>query len=271
MSREPPPPQHARTTSVHLPVGPARDRAGQSPRSPSLSGALGPFGMGLSQSPTQRGPLPATLGPQAAGGGASPPIYTRGASSGDSRDLRAPSPKRWSPRSRLRFPTRSSRCFSSFLRSASAGRTGERDRWGRADTGRSEGGLAGPRDARPPGFPDPRPSPPQALTAGVFEVQILSFGPGPGPGAPRPPCDARGPCRLFFRVCLKPGVSQEAAESLCALGAALSTRGPVYAEQPGAPAAALPPPSGLVRVPFRDAWPVSPTPTPRPPSLDLCP
>ncbi|XP_027286292.1 delta-like protein 3 isoform X2 [Cricetulus griseus] len=96
---------------------------------------------------------------------------------------------------------------------------------------------------------------PQALPAGVFELQILSFGPGPGPGAPRSPCNARGPCRLFFRVCLKPGVSQEAAESLCALGAALSTRGPVYTEQPGAPAAALPLPDGLVRVPFRDAWP----------------
>ncbi|MEJ1274829.1 translocase of inner mitochondrial membrane 50 [Cricetulus griseus] len=95
----------------------------------------------------------------------------------------------------------------------------------------------------------------QALPAGVFELQILSFGPGPGPGAPRSPCNARGPCRLFFRVCLKPGVSQEAAESLCALGAALSTRGPVYTEQPGAPAAALPLPDGLVRVPFRDAWP----------------
>ncbi|XP_076399123.1 delta-like protein 3 [Peromyscus maniculatus bairdii] len=99
------------------------------------------------------------------------------------------------------------------------------------------------------------PSPSQALPAGVFELQILSFGPGPSPGAPRSPCNARGPCRLFFRVCLKPGVSQEAAESLCALGAALSTHGPVYTEQPGAPAAALPLPDGLVRVPFRDAWP----------------
>ncbi|XP_055450921.1 delta-like protein 3 [Psammomys obesus] len=98
---------------------------------------------------------------------------------------------------------------------------------------------------------------PQALPAGVFELQILSFGPGPGPGAPRPPCDARGPCRLFFRVCLKPGVSQEAAESLCALGAAPSTRGPAYTEQPGPPAAALPLPNGLIRVPFRDAWPGS--------------
>ncbi|XP_051017996.1 delta-like protein 3 [Acomys russatus] len=96
---------------------------------------------------------------------------------------------------------------------------------------------------------------PQALPAGVFELQILSFGPGPGPGTPRSPCDARGPCRLFFRVCLKPGVSQEAAESLCALGAALSTRGPIYTEQPGAPAAALSLPNGFVRVPFRDAWP----------------
>ncbi|CAO2626220.1 Delta-like protein 3 [Lemmus lemmus] len=95
----------------------------------------------------------------------------------------------------------------------------------------------------------------QALPAGVFELQIVSFGPGPGPGAPRSPCNARGSCRLFFRVCLKPGASQEAAESLCALGAALSTRGPVYTEQPGAPAAALPLPDGLVRVPFRDAWP----------------
>ncbi|NP_446118.2 delta-like protein 3 precursor [Rattus norvegicus] len=96
---------------------------------------------------------------------------------------------------------------------------------------------------------------PQALPAGVFELQIHSFGPGPGPGTPRSPCNARGPCRLFFRVCLKPGVSQEAAESLCALGAALSTSGPVYTEQPGVPAAALSLPDGLVRVPFRDAWP----------------
>lgn len=112
------------------------------------------------------------------------------------------------------------------------------------------------------------PSPSQALPAGVFELQILSFGPGPGPGAPRSPCNARGPCRLFFRVCLKPGASQEAAESLCALGAALSTRS-IYTEQPGSPAAALPLPDGLVRVPFRDAWPVSPTliPSPPPPSI----
>lgn len=109
------------------------------------------------------------------------------------------------------------------------------------------------------------PSLSQALPAGVFELQIHSFGPGPGPGTPRSPCNARGPCRLFFRVCLKPGVSQEAAESLCALGAALSTSGPVYTEQPGVPAAALSLPDGLVRVPFRDAWPVSPT------STSFCP
>ncbi|KAH0513014.1 Delta-like protein 3 [Microtus ochrogaster] len=96
---------------------------------------------------------------------------------------------------------------------------------------------------------------PQALPAGVFELHIISFGPGPGLGAQKSPCNARGPCRLFFRVCLKPGASQETAESLCALGAAPSTRGPVYTEQPGAPAAALPLPDGLVRVPFRDAWP----------------
>lgn len=105
------------------------------------------------------------------------------------------------------------------------------------------------------------PSLSQALPAGVFELQIHSFGPGPGPGTPRSPCNARGPCRLFFRVCLKPGISQEATESLCALGAALSTSGPVYTEHPGEPAAALPLPDGLVRVPFRDAWPVSPTST----------
>uniref|UniRef100_A0A2R9C987 EGF-like domain-containing protein n=1 Tax=Pan paniscus TaxID=9597 RepID=A0A2R9C987_PANPA len=96
---------------------------------------------------------------------------------------------------------------------------------------------------------------PQTRPAGVFELQIHSFGPGPGPGAPRSPCSARVPCRLFFRVCLKPGLSEEAAESPCALGAALSARGPVYTEQPGAPAPDLPLPDGLLQVPFRDAWP----------------
>ncbi|KAI2590972.1 delta like canonical Notch ligand 3, partial [Homo sapiens] len=96
---------------------------------------------------------------------------------------------------------------------------------------------------------------PQTRPAGVFELQIHSFGPGPGPGAPRSPCSARLPCRLFFRVCLKPGLSEEAAESPCALGAALSARGPVYTEQPGAPAPDLPLPDGLLQVPFRDAWP----------------
>jgi Golgi apparatus protein 1 len=129
-----------------------------------------------------------------------------------------------------------------------------------------------------PGIPlTPCPFPPQAQPAGVFELQIHSFGPGPGPGAPRSPCSARGPCRLFFRVCLKPGVSDEAAESPCALGVALSARGPVYTEQPGAPAAHLPLPDGLVRVPFRDAWPVSTAPAatltlpskPRPPPSAL--
>lgn len=104
------------------------------------------------------------------------------------------------------------------------------------------------------------PLPPQAQPAGVFELQIHSFGPGPGPGTPRSPCSARGSCRLFFRVCLKPGVSDEAAEAPCALGAALSARGPVYTEQPGAPATDVPLPEGLLRVPFRDAWPVSPRP-----------
>ncbi|XP_008580728.1 PREDICTED: delta-like protein 3 [Galeopterus variegatus] len=96
---------------------------------------------------------------------------------------------------------------------------------------------------------------PQARPAGVFELQIHSFGPGPGPGAPRSPCTTRGPCRLFFRVCLKPGVFEEAAESPCVLGAALSARGPVSSEQPAAPAPDLPLPDGPMRVPFRDAWP----------------
>uniref|UniRef100_A0A8D0N4V2 EGF-like domain-containing protein n=1 Tax=Sus scrofa TaxID=9823 RepID=A0A8D0N4V2_PIG len=91
--------------------------------------------------------------------------------------------------------------------------------------------------------------------AGVFELQIHSFGPGPGPGAPRSPCKAGGPCRLFFRVCLKPGISEEAAESPCTLGAALSARGQIYTAQPGATAPDLPLPDGLMRVPFRDAWP----------------
>uniref|UniRef100_A0A8C5L5N8 Delta like canonical Notch ligand 3 n=1 Tax=Jaculus jaculus TaxID=51337 RepID=A0A8C5L5N8_JACJA len=94
-----------------------------------------------------------------------------------------------------------------------------------------------------------------ALPAGVFELQIHSFGRGPGPGTSRSPCSARGPCRLFFRICLKLGVSEEAAEAPCALGAALRARGPFHAERPGAPAAALPLPDNLLRVPFRDAWP----------------
>lgn len=102
--------------------------------------------------------------------------------------------------------------------------------------------------------------PTQARPAGVFELQIHSFGAGPGPGAPRSPCSAQGPCRLFFRVCLKPGVSEGAAESPCALGAALSARGLVYTQQPEAPAPDLPLPDGPLRVPFRDAWPVSPGP-----------
>ncbi|KAK2504369.1 hypothetical protein MC885_003556 [Smutsia gigantea] len=96
---------------------------------------------------------------------------------------------------------------------------------------------------------------PQARPAGVFELQIHSFGAGPGPGAPRSPCSARGPCRLFFRVCLKPGVSEEAAESPCALGAALSARGLIYTLQPEAPAPDLPLPDGPLRLPFQDAWP----------------
>ncbi|XP_012585951.1 PREDICTED: delta-like protein 3 [Condylura cristata] len=96
---------------------------------------------------------------------------------------------------------------------------------------------------------------PQAQPAGVFELQIHSFRPAPGPGTPRSPCSARGPCRLFFRVCLKPGIADEAAESPCALGAALSAPGPVYTELPRAPAPDLPLPDGLLRVPFRDAWP----------------
>ncbi|XP_066205867.1 delta-like protein 3 [Saccopteryx leptura] len=93
---------------------------------------------------------------------------------------------------------------------------------------------------------------PQAGPAGVFELQIHSFGPGPGPVVPRSPCSAGGPCRLFFRVCLKPGVSEEVVESLCTLGAALSARGPIYTEQ--APVPDLPLSTGLMRVPFRDDW-----------------
>ncbi|KAI4558573.1 hypothetical protein MJT46_013215 [Ovis ammon polii x Ovis aries] len=56
-------------------------------------------------------------------------------------------------------------------------------------------------------------------------------------------------------VCLKPGLSEETAEAPCTLGAALSARGPVYTAQPGAPAPELRLPDGLLRVPFRDAWP----------------
>nr|XP_014332098.1 PREDICTED: LOW QUALITY PROTEIN: delta-like protein 3 [Bos mutus] len=98
---------------------------------------------------------------------------------------------------------------------------------------------------------------PQAQPAGVFELQIHSFGPGPGPGTPRSPCKAGGSCRLFFRVCLKPGLSEETAEAPCTLGAALSARGPVYTAQPGALAPELRLPDGLLRGPsaFRDAWP----------------
>ncbi|KAM6223682.1 delta-like protein 3 [Rhynchocyon petersi] len=96
---------------------------------------------------------------------------------------------------------------------------------------------------------------PQARPAGVFELQIHSFGPGPGPGAPRSLCSARGPCRLFFRVCLKPGVSEKVAEAACVLGAALSARGPIYTRQSDGATSELPLPDGLLRVPFRDAWP----------------
>ncbi|XP_060041904.1 delta-like protein 3 [Erinaceus europaeus] len=96
---------------------------------------------------------------------------------------------------------------------------------------------------------------PQAQPAGVFELQIHSFGPGPGPGAPQSPCGARGLCRLVFRVCLRPGGSEEAAEAPCALGAALSARGPVYTEPPRQPAPHLPPPDGPLLLPFRGAWP----------------
>lgn len=113
-----------------------------------------------------------------------------------------------------------------------------------------------------PQSPHPVPLLPQARPAGVFELQIHSFGPGASLGTPRPPCSAGGPCRLFFRLCLKPGVSEGGAESPCALGAALSARGPVYQEQSGAPAPDLPLPDGLMRVPFRDAWPVRPSPSP---------
>lgn len=109
-----------------------------------------------------------------------------------------------------------------------------------------------------PRSPHPRLLPSQALPAGVFELQIHSFGPGPGPGAAWSPCSGRGPCRLFFRVCLKPGLAEGAAESPCALGAALSVRGPVYVEQPRAPPVEVPSPEGLLKVPFRDTWPVRP-------------
>lgn len=119
-------------------------------------------------------------------------------------------------------------------------------------------GLKGGETPGSPRSPHSVPLPSQVRLAGVFELQIHSFGPGPGPGIPRSPCSAGGPCRLFFRVCLKPGVSEEAAESRCALGAALSARGPVYTEQTRAPD--LPLPDGLMRVPFRDVWPVRPGP-----------
>ena len=137
---------------------------------------------------------------------------------------------------------------------------------GRGGTQESCGGGAGQTGRLGPHAPSPRtPFRPQAGPAGVFELQIHSFGPGPGPGAPRSPCSAQGPCRLFFRVCLKPGVSEEAGESPCALGAALSARGPVYTQQPGAPAPDLPLPDGFMRVPFREAWPVRPHPSVPPP------
>ena len=84
------------------------------------------------------------------------------------------------------------------------------------------------------------------------------FRAGTGPRGPSVPQQGRGPCRLLFRVCLKPGISEEAAESPCTLGAALSARGQIYTAQPGATAPDLPLPDGLMRVPFRDAWPVRP-------------
>uniref|UniRef100_A0A8C9M6P9 Delta like canonical Notch ligand 3 n=1 Tax=Panthera tigris altaica TaxID=74533 RepID=A0A8C9M6P9_PANTA len=59
---------------------------------------------------------------------------------------------------------------------------------------------------------------PQAGPAGVFELQIHSFGPGPGPGAPRSPCSAQGPC-LF--ICSK-GSIKEAQTVIPSLGQSLS-------------------------------------------------
>lgn len=128
----------------------------------------------------------------------------------------------------------------------------DRRSWGRA------AGRTGPPGTRGPVTLCPLTL--QAWPAGVFELQIQSFRPGSGPGAPRSPCSAGGPCRLFFRVCLKPGTLEKAAESPCAVGAALSARGPVYTKQSWAPAPDLPLPDSPMRLPFRDAWPVRPGP-----------
>ncbi|XP_033621880.1 delta-like protein 3 [Fukomys damarensis] len=69
---------------------------------------------------------------------------------------------------------------------------------------------------------------PQAHPAGVFELQIHSFGPGPGPGLPRSPCSARGSCRdmLLPFVHEDPPAVGAACARLCRSRSAPSRCGP---------------------------------------------
>ncbi|XP_056652075.1 delta-like protein 3 isoform X2 [Monodelphis domestica] len=97
---------------------------------------------------------------------------------------------------------------------------------------------------------------PRVRGAGVFELQVHSFRPGPGsPGSPGSPCGARSSCRLIFRVCLKPALPDLSPELPCALGAALSTSGSPGPGDPTDPGPQLSLADGLIRVPFRTAWP----------------
>ncbi|XP_043849821.1 delta-like protein 3 [Dromiciops gliroides] len=97
---------------------------------------------------------------------------------------------------------------------------------------------------------------PKVRCAGVFELQIHSFRRGPGSLAPPDsPCGTRGSCRLIFRVCLKPALPDRSPELPCVLGAALSTPGTPHPGDPTDPGPQLSLTDGLIRVPFRTAWP----------------
>nr|XP_020828112.1 delta-like protein 3 [Phascolarctos cinereus] len=97
---------------------------------------------------------------------------------------------------------------------------------------------------------------PKVRCAGVFELQIHSFRPGPGsPDSSDSPCGSRDSCRLIFRVCLKPALPDRSPDLPCALGVALSTLGTLDPGDPTDPGPQLSLAEGLIRVPFRTAWP----------------